>query len=196
MSGFSGTSRISSVRVGVPAIRACILAATVAAQVSGCSTVMPYASDRRMSFAEAKETAEELLLTQHETWRPDYIDITEKFISFDYGSSSVTQSFGGIGSTGLVLAKSKGTTRRNGGRVYYKYITKLELVKWQRKFKTWYVVRLSGDIAIRDRNILRTRDVEKARLLIDALESLVAYSRVGIDLDPEPAPQQHSSQPE
>jgi hypothetical protein len=153
------------------------IAISLSSLMVGCSAVVPYTPQQQMSFDQAREIVEEMLLTQHPAWRPDFIEVTEKFIAFDEGSATKTHSWGGA-----PFVASNSRTRKRGGRAYYKYVTKIELVLWKRKFKTWYRVALHGDLAIRDPVVLRTRDLGKAELLVDALSSLVEMSRQ----DPRP----------
>jgi len=149
-----------------------------AIMTSACSATIPYQAQSNLSFADSRDIVEEIVLTQHEAWRPDQVAVTEKFITFDHGS--VTDS-----AASAVTLTARSVTRRNSGRAYYKYVTGITLSSWVRKFRTWYVVRLEGKLAIRDQNVLRTRDLRQAQQLCDALTSLVAQSRnqaVSVDI--------------
>jgi hypothetical protein len=149
-----------------------------AMMTSACSATIPYQPQSNLSFADSREIVEELVLTQHEAWRPDQVAVTDKFITFDHGSVTDTAASG-------VTLTARSVTRRNSGRAYYKYISGITLSSWIRKFRTWYVVRLEGKLAIRDQTILRTRDLGQAQQLCDALASLVAQSRdqaVSVDI--------------
>jgi len=122
-----------------------------------------------MSFADAKDVAEELLLTQHQAWRPDNVEVTEKYISFDTGM---------VRRPNRLWGGEYPPLRKNSRRAYYTQITGIQLMSWMRRFRTWYVVTLLGDLSIQDRHVLHTRDIHKAERLYDALSSLIAASRV------------------
>jgi hypothetical protein len=140
------------------------------ALLASCSATIPYTPQQTYSFSEARDIVEELVLTQHPAWRPDQIAVTEKFISFDYGLTTSTQA-------DFATASAVSTTHRNSGRAYYKYISGVTLIEWSRKFRTWYVVKLEGSLAVKDPILLRTQDLNKAKLLVDALASLTASVR-------------------
>jgi hypothetical protein len=141
-----------------------------ALMTSACSATIPYQPQTNLGFADSSDIVEEIVLTQHEAWRPDQVNVTDKFITFDHGSVTDTRGK-------LLPLTARSSTRSNSGRAYYKRITGITLSSWIRNFRTWYVVRLEGKLAIRDQSILRTRDLGQAKQLCDALASLVAQSR-------------------
>lgn len=109
-----------------------------------------------MPFPDAKQAAEEILSTQHQDWRPDFVEITPDYISLVW-------------------------TRRPGGRAYFKNISGILLKSWTTRLGRWHIVVLQGDLALHDSTILRTPDRETAERLVDAISSLVALSKTPRD---------------
>ncbi len=140
----------------------------------GCATsVIDYRPSPAMSITDSVETIEELTTTQHRAWRPNFIEINDKYLLWDYGTVSR-----GLGSAVVVghvaIGSSRTTTRGSSERIYFKSIERVELRSWIRKFRQWYVVTAVMEREKRDTHLLRTRDLEDAKRYTDAFRTLLA----------------------
>ena len=109
-----------------------VLAFALVAVTCGGSRVLMYSPKTDMGIHESRETIEELMMTQHRAWRPDYVESNENYIVWGTGVISHTGAW-----TGTTTR-----TRSTGERIYYKHVDHLELLSWKRKSKQWYVVRV------------------------------------------------------
>jgi hypothetical protein len=162
--------------------------------IVGCSTsrYVPY-NPTSKDVEAAKVILEDLTWSQHLMWRPDNFQITDTFIGWDYGITSDSKTRGrsvGVGvskqfkDSGIGLGvsgtsnNSRTTTviRETIDRTYYRSINDVKLVSWKKNFKQWYIVRLMNSNRSQ-KNVLRTRSIDDAKLYIDALTTIIEYSK-------------------
>jgi len=138
----------------------------------GCSTTpIPYQS-KEISLKKSPIIIDRMVMTRHRKWKPDYFIMTEYYFGWDYGSYSSSRSVGGV-YNGIVIGKSNSTIREVGERIYYDEISEIKLLDWTRKFKQWYVVTLYDDGGQKIKHMLRTRKLEDAKSMVDALNSFL-----------------------
>jgi hypothetical protein len=143
--------------------------------VVGCgSSPMKYETTK-MEINAAISLAEEITWSQHRDWRPDGFSVNEKYISWEYGVVSSNKSWAsGVGNTGFVVGSGTSTYRNSGNRLYYRYINRVQLYSWKRKFQQWYAVGIitkSGE----NKFILRTKSLEDAELFTSAMTTIVDF---------------------
>ena len=131
--------------------------------LTGCgSTLIAYQPSEKMSFKAASALVDELIMGNENKYKPDSLAINESYISWGMGTDSATR--GGIFTMST-------TSHVIGERIYFKSINKIELYLKRRN----YIVQIqSKDI---DRNVLATPDINEAKRLINALESLILASK-------------------
>lgn len=142
---------------------------TVVFFLIGCSTHINY-TPNKMNIEEAIDIADELIMTQHELWRPEGFGVNEKYISLGFGS--VTNS---ITNRGLLGLNSKSITKGAGERIYYKHIDRIEMIKWLRKFQRWYVISLYSNEGRLNKHLFYSRNKKDAELFFDSLYTIVNH---------------------
>ncbi|SBS66894.1 hypothetical protein [Vibrio atlanticus] len=142
-----------------------LLSLLLVATLSGCGTVPMAYQPKDMSLEQAYIVVEQMVMTQHRNWKPDYFVMTEHYIGWDFGT--VSKSVG----TGTSFGNT--TTRNVGERVYYNQIEEVKLLSWKRKFKQWYVVSLTDLNGRVLKHIFRTRQLRDAELATDALNVIL-----------------------
>ncbi|NOI89373.1 hypothetical protein F0235_02820 [Vibrio splendidus] len=146
--------------------------------VPGCGTVPIVYDANVLPVEDSVYVIDKLIMTQHHNWKPEQFAITDHYFAWGFGS--VSHSSGSatrIGSTNLVLTESSTTTRTMANRIYYEDIAEIRLLDWTRKFKQWYVVTLFNERGSAMRHVLRTRNLEDAQLMVDALSSFVEHKK-------------------
>ncbi len=134
----------------------------------GCGTTPMNYQAQPLSIAESYNVIDEMIMTQHRNWRPDYIVVTETYIGWGYGIQSSTTT-NAIGSDNSAFISSNSTTRSVGDRVYFSRVGQVQLYSWKRKFKQWYVVSLLDKRGKLIKNVLRTRSLPDAEKMVDAI---------------------------
>jgi hypothetical protein len=131
-----------------------------------------------MSVRDAVDIVEQLTMTQHKTWRPDYFEINDKYILWNYGTISKGQ-ISAVAIDSIVVGSGTSTTRSVGDRLYFNSIHNIQLLSWKRKFKQWYVVSALDN----DNNIIQhlfhTQSLDDAKRFSDAMHTLVVYHENG-----------------
>ncbi len=141
--------------------------------LSGCGTTpMPY-NTKNISISEAYEVIDQMVMTQHRAWKPDYFIITDRYLGWDYGSVSRGQT-NAVVYNGLATGTSSSTIRDVNERVYFNQVDHVQLLDWTRKFKQWYVVTLVDQNGNYIKHILRTRSKSDAELMMDALSAVLS----------------------
>ncbi|CAK1758163.1 conserved exported hypothetical protein [Vibrio crassostreae] len=152
-----------------------LLSLLLVATLTGCGTVPMAYQPKDMSLDQAYVVVEQMVMTQHRNWKPDYFVMTEHYIGWDFGTVSKSvgtgTSFGN--SNAIVIASSNTTTRNVGERVYYNQIEEIKLLSWKRKFKQWYVVSLTDLNGRVLKHIVRTRQLRDAEFATDALNVIL-----------------------
>jgi hypothetical protein len=119
-----------------------------------------------MALNDALELIDRLIMEQHSTWRPDFVEVNDRYILLGYGT--ITRSSGSaVVNNKIIVDSGSSNTRAAGNRVYYESTDKLVLYSWKRKFKQWYVVSMVGK---KQQHMLRTRNLEEAKKMVNALE--------------------------
>ena len=151
--------------------------------VSGCGGVTPIKyTPMPMDYTEAKDTVEELILTQHQLWKPDSLELNNKYIAWNFGyvskggSTSVV-----IPGTYVAVGSSRSTTRHKNERLYFRAIKSIQLSTWSRRLKKWYVVSTLDKHGNISKHILHTRNREDAERFTDAMNALLIFSEDNID---------------
>ncbi len=147
-----------------------ILMLTGCANVSAIftDTVIDYETTVKMGTKDAVATLEELTMTQHPNWRPERFEIKDDYAYWSYGSVIENDMYGRA-------EKIVGSSER----IYYRTINKVRLMKWQRKFKDWYVVSLINSDGGVIKHVFYSRDINLAKRYVDAANSaLVAYKKI------------------
>ncbi len=135
--------------------------------LSACTSVIEYKPKKNMSVETSIKVIEKLTISQHPTWRPDFININNEYISWGFGSV-IKSSANSIQVQNTTIAQGSSTVRNASERLYFEDIKKVELLSWKRKFKQWYVV--SAITKHKERkNLLRTRYKDEAQNYIDAI---------------------------
>lgn len=141
---------------------------------AGCaSKTIAYQPTHRLGVKDASNTVEELTMTQHKKYKPDYIEIGEQYILWGYGTISKGHG-GAVGysattNINVAVGGSTTSTREVGDRVYYKAIKELRLSK-----KHGYVVTAISYDNKEIKHLFYTRNIEQAESYIDAMNSLIA----------------------
>ncbi len=147
----------------------------VVAVALGCTTVIGYEPAVTMGVDEARATIDELIMTQHHAWRPSHIEFTDGYFLWGSGSISKTHGSRPTNFQGFVLGNNTTTrTKSYGERFYFDSVRPPRLSTWQRKFRTWYVVLLSDPEHGAQKYVYRTRDLDRAKNLVDAFAVLIA----------------------
>ncbi|PPK49969.1 hypothetical protein BY454_14017 [Marinobacter persicus] len=138
--------------------------------LSGCGTSpMKYQPETDISYSQAVHVIDRLIMEQHSDWRPDFVEVTDRFILLGYGS--VTQGGASGAFIGNVaIGAHSSTTRVASDRIYFESIDDIILYSWKRKFRQWYVVSLLGN---NRKHILRTRSLEEAKQMANALQVIL-----------------------
>lgn len=138
----------------------------------GCGTTPMKYEPKELSLEESLEFIDQMVMTQHSNWRPDYFMINEKYIGWNYGKiSNATGSAVGYG--GVAWASGSAVVREASERVYFSKIKGVQLNDWQRKFQQWYAVALVGENGRYLKYILRTRNLNDAQKMMDALNTVI-----------------------
>ncbi|MGM8224982.1 hypothetical protein ACSV5M_00270 [Cellvibrio sp. ARAG 10.3] len=140
--------------------------------LSGCGTTPMTYQAEPMSINEAYEIIDQMIMSQHRDWAPDYFVITDKYLGWDYGSISYGTT-NAIVYNNFALGNSSTTIRNAGERVYFSKVGGVKLYSWKRKFKQWYTVALIDKNEDLIKHILRTRDLSDAQQLFDAMTVLL-----------------------
>lgn len=140
--------------------------------LSGCSTTPMNYESKIMPIKEAYDVIDQMVMTQHQKWKPDYFVITDKYLGWGYGAISKGSS-SGVVYNNIVLGSSSSTIRNVSEIVYFSKAKGVQLFDWTRKFKQWYVVSLVGQNDNVIKHILRTRSVSDAQLMMDAMTVLL-----------------------
>ena len=150
----------------------CIIAITAC---SSNNDIISYTPQAIGNISEAKDTIEELTFTQHQLWKPDYIEFNSKYVTWGYGQTSRTQGIA-VASGGVAGAESTTITRNANDRVYYNSINKIQLMNWSRKFKKWYVVSLVGQDNKILKHVYYTKSIENAKKFINAFQTIIDFN--------------------
>ena len=146
--------------------------------LSGCGSSPIKYKTTEMEINSAIDLAEEITWSQHENWRPDGFAVNEKYISWEFGVISRNRSWAtSVGNTGLAVGGGTSTHRNAGNRMYYRYIDRVQLYSWKRKFRQWYAVAIIEKSGAQ-KFILRTRSLEDAELFTSAMTSIVDFYKV------------------
>ena len=146
--------------------------ALITLAVVGCGTTPMKYEPKEMTLKESFSFIDQMVMTQHPNWKPDYFMINEDYIGWNYGQvSSATGSAVGYG--GVAWGTSTAVVREASERVYFSKISSVQLNDWQRKFQQWYAVALMGDEGQVLKYILRTRDKDDAMKMVDALSTVI-----------------------
>lgn len=144
--------------------------------LTGCGTSQLEYESKGISITKAYDVMDQLIMTQHKTWKPDYFVITEKYLGWGYGSvSQGTTSAVVYGNVGL--GSASGTIRDASERVYFNQVKSVQLLDWTRKFQQWYVVTLVDQNGKKLKHILRTRNKKDAELMVDAVSQVILNHR-------------------
>lgn len=154
----------------------------------GCGTTPIAYQSNTVPVEKAPMLIDKMVMTQHRAWKPDYFVITEHYFGWDFGtyshgsgvSSASYYPYNNV-SSGVIFSSSSTKTRRESERVYYDEIADVKLLDWTRKFKQWYVVTLYREDGSKIIHILRTRKLEDAQLMIDAIDTFLNNRATGID---------------
>ena len=131
-----------------------LVLAVLTISLIGCTTPMPYARVADMDIDESREMIEELLVTQHRAWAPDYVQFNQKYVAWGGGFQDLI-------------------------RIHYRYVDTVRLFSWKRKFRQGYVVQVVGKGDRSSTVVFRTRRLSDAKRFIDAFDSLrVGYSKL------------------
>ena len=143
--------------------------------LTGCGTAPMIYQPKDMSLDQAYVVVEQMVMTQHRNWKPDYFVMTEHYIGWDFGSVSKSVGSGtSLGNDNAVIIASSNTTTRNvGERVYFNQVEEVKLLSWKRKFKQWYVVSLTDQNGRVLKHVVRTRQLQDAELATDALNVIL-----------------------
>lgn len=134
--------------------------------LSGCGTTPMVYKSNPVPVEDAPMIIDRMVMTQHRAWKPDNFVMTEHYFGWGFG----TYSTGKISSR-VVYARTSSTTKDVAERVYYDEIADVKLLDWTRKFKQWYVVTLYRNDGSQIKHVLRTRSLQDAQLLVDALNT-------------------------
>ena len=140
--------------------------------LSGCGTTPMNYESKTMPIEEAYDVIDQMVMTQHRKWKPDYFVITDKYLGWGYGAVS-NGSSSGVVYNNVALGSSSSTIRNVSDRVYFSKVKGVQLLDWTRKFKQWYVVSLIGQNGNVIKHLLRTRSVSDAQLMMDAMTVLL-----------------------
>ena len=142
--------------------------------ITACSSssIISYTPQPVGNLNEAKDTVEELTLTQHQLWKPDYIELNDKYAAWGYGQISKTQGIA-VASGGIAGAESTTKTHNANERVYYNSIKEIQLMNWSRKFKKWYVVSLIGTDNQIIKHVYYTQNMDSAKRFINAFQFII-----------------------
>ncbi|MDE1334124.1 hypothetical protein [Vibrio aestuarianus] len=146
--------------------------------LSGCGTTAMNYQAKSMSISEAYDVMDEMVMTQHSNWKPDYFVITDKYLGWDYGSKS-SGTVNAVAYNNVVFGSSSSTTKKVGERVYFYKINGVQLYDWKRKFKQWYIVSLIDENGKVIKHVLHTRSLSNAQKTVDAL-NVILSDRLGI----------------
>ncbi|MFA1562976.1 hypothetical protein [Aliivibrio fischeri] len=141
--------------------------------LSGCGTTPVFYKSKNMPVSEAYKVIDQMVMTQHRNWKPDYFIITDRYLGWDYGSTSHGQT-NAVVYNGFMTGTSSSTIRNVNERIYFNQIAHVQLLDWTRKFKQWYVVTLVDQNGDYIKHILRTRSKSDAKLMIDALTAVLS----------------------
>jgi len=142
----------------------------------GCSSPISYQS-KELSFTESPTIIDRMVMTQHRKWKPDNFIITEQYFLLDYGLYSSGTAVGTVYG-GVAIGKTNATIRETGERIYYDEIAEVKLLDWTRKFQQWYVVTLYDENDAEIKHILRTRKLDDAKSMVDALNSFLKEKNI------------------
>ncbi|MFG0770466.1 hypothetical protein ACF8PD_01300 [Vibrio plantisponsor] len=154
----------------------------------GCGTTPINYQVQPLSATESYNIIDELIMTQHRNWRPDYFVVTDTFLGWGYGVQSSGKT-SAIGSNNSAFVSSRSTTRNVSDRVYFSRIGQVQLYSWKRKFKQWYVVSLLDGNGNKIKNILYTRSLSDAEKMVDAM-TVVLSEKTVVDKSVPAPPQQ------
>lgn len=150
-----------------------IIIVMLALILTACSTTqaMQYYKSENMNLNTATAVIDELIMSQHRKWRPDYVEITDKYLHFGFGS--ITKSVGGAALvSNVAIGESTSVTRQAADRIYYNRVNSVKLLSWKRNGKQWYIVS-SENKDSKLTHIYRTQDLNEAKKFYDALESVL-----------------------
>ncbi len=124
-------------------------------------SICGFAQAEKMPLIDAVEIVEQLLMTQHQDYKPQGVVFTDDYLGLGYGVKNKGSSIWAIrpnGSYSTVV----------GDRLYYSDLSKLELSKW----RGLYLITVSsrGDLA---KHIYRGSSKEDALLFIDAMKVIL-----------------------
>jgi len=132
-----------------------------------------------MSLTDAIGVIDKMIMTQHQDWKPDFLEINDQYIL--WGEGAVSKGRDGMP---ITLGSSNSTTHQVGYRLYYDSIGKIDFSYWRRDY---YLVSIRNKENKIIRHVLRTKDQEGAKRFVDAMESLVSFynqnPKVGLATD-------------
>ena len=129
-----------------------------------------------LSITEAINTVEQLTMSQHSSFRPDFIEFNDQYISWGYGVVSTSRG-SAVAISNLIFGSSKTVSRNSGDRLYFNTIESVKFNPWTRKFKQWYTAAVTDQSGRIRKHIYRTRDKYSARLFVHAMNIIVEYQR-------------------
>jgi len=146
--------------------------------LSGCgSTLVTYIPTDNLDINDALDLADEIIMSQHIKWKPDYVKFEDKYILLNYGAKATGRSSSFYTDYGFAVGNSSTEYHNIGQKIYYKSIGKITLIKWHRKLKEWWVVQVRGIDNKIKKNIFYTRNAQDAKKLIDALDVIVKHGK-------------------
>ncbi len=143
--------------------------------VGGCAkTFYPYESSAIMSFKESSGIIEDLTMSQIKKYTPDHMEVTDKYILYDYGTVKESSGNGGVivpYNTPIAIGVSRETekTRQAQERIYYRYVSNLRIMYWREKF---YVVSAMDERGEPIKHLVYARSLDDAKKYVDAFTSL------------------------
>jgi hypothetical protein len=140
----------------------------MAISIVGCSTApIAYTPKAGLTVKQARKQIEKLALTQHRSWKPDWIEIQKEYIA--WGMGSVTTG-GGIGTVigDSVFSSGSSRTRQVGERLYFEDVTGIKINNWK---TNRFVVRVTTKRG--EQILLRTFLLEDAQSYVDSINVLL-----------------------
>ncbi len=137
-----------------------IMAIAALTALSACTSERQYTANQNISPADAKAVIAQVIMEQHPSKRPTYLDVTDEYI--DFTGQVRTSNSGVVVGGGFVV--SRGKSRQDVGRVYFREIGQAQFFKR----KSWYGAQLTDH----DGNLMKnyyTKSEMKAKRFIDAV---------------------------
>ena len=140
--------------------------------LAGCGSTLMLYNPKEIPVGDAYSIIEQMIMTQHRAWKPDFFIITENYLGWDYGEIAKGRG-SAVAFDNIAFGSSTSTIRNVNERVYFNSIDSIQLLDWKRKGKQWYVVSLMDNDGKVIKHIFRTRNLKDAELMMDATYSLI-----------------------